>query len=84
MVLITDGLSLRSSGEDETQTVVKSRLFYRYYLHFVKVLERSNASEVSAYARRARLTTRWNRSIPRARSLDDLSIPRSCTRIRRL
>lgn len=53
MVLVTDGLSLRSAGEDETQTVVKSRLFYRYYLHFVKVLERSNASEVSERTHRA-------------------------------
>jgi neurofibromin 1 len=54
MVLVTDGLSLRSAGEDEAQTIVKSRLFYRYYLHFVKVLERSNASEVSEYTHRAR------------------------------
>jgi neurofibromin 1 len=43
-VPLTEGLVLKVQGEEgeETQTVVKSRLFYRQYLHSVKVLERAH------------------------------------------
>ncbi|KAK4687682.1 neurofibromin 1, partial [Tremellales sp. Uapishka_1] len=46
LVPLSEGLVLRSQGDDaeETQTVVKSRLFYRQYQLFVKVLERAKFS----------------------------------------
>jgi hypothetical protein len=54
MVLLTEGLVLKTPGEeDETQSLLKSRLFYRHYLHLVKALERTT-SEVSYIGLQAR------------------------------
>lgn len=55
MIPITDGLTIRSPGDDseDSQNVAKSRLFYRYYSMLVRVLERANnvESESSNFAR---------------------------------
>lgn len=50
LIPITDGLVIRQVGDDneETQLVVKSRLFYRYYHMLVRVLERSNSLETES------------------------------------
>ena len=50
MVPVTDGLVIKPSGGDAeiSQATVKSRLFYRYYHHLVRVLERANAAETFA------------------------------------
>lgn len=47
MIPITDGLVIRSAGDDseDSQNVAKARLFYRYYVLLVRVLERSNSLE---------------------------------------
>lgn len=47
MIPITDGLVIRSAGDDseDSQNVAKARLFYRYYVLLVRVLERSNTLE---------------------------------------
>ncbi|CAK9779949.1 putative ras GTPase activator [Cutaneotrichosporon oleaginosum] len=47
MIPITDGLVIRSAGDDseDSQNVAKARLFYRYYVLLVRVLERSNNHE---------------------------------------
>lgn len=48
MVPVTDGLQLSAGEESEDpQGVLKSRLFYRHYHQLVKVIEKSNAEEVS-------------------------------------
>lgn len=50
MVPITDSLALRAAGDEpETSSAaVKTRLFYRYYAHLIKIMERSHMSEVSS------------------------------------
>jgi len=50
MVPISDGLHLSAAhdGGETAQNVVKSRLFYRLFLHLVRLLERANSSEVWA------------------------------------
>ncbi|KAK8844111.1 hypothetical protein IAR55_006905 [Kwoniella newhampshirensis] len=55
MVPITDGLVLRSGVEvsDDTQEVVKSRMFYRHYQHLVEVIERSNMAETASVEQRS-------------------------------
>nr|XP_018259204.1 neurofibromin 1 [Kwoniella dejecticola CBS 10117]OBR81362.1 neurofibromin 1 [Kwoniella dejecticola CBS 10117] len=50
MVPVTDGLVLTNPGEegDNSQGVVRSRLFYKHYHHLVKVLERSSFEEAES------------------------------------
>ncbi|WVQ63868.1 uncharacterized protein L199_002024 [Kwoniella botswanensis] len=50
MVPLTEGLVLKSPAEetDHSQGVLKSRLFYKNYLHLVKVLERSSFEEAES------------------------------------
>ncbi|WWD06786.1 hypothetical protein V865_004881 [Kwoniella europaea PYCC6329] len=50
MVPLTEGLVLKSPAEetDHSQGVLKSRFFYKNYLHLVKVLERSSFEEAES------------------------------------
>ncbi|WVW79391.1 hypothetical protein I302_101360 [Kwoniella bestiolae CBS 10118] len=50
MVPLTEGLVLKNPAEetDNSQGVLKSRLFYKHYLHLVKVLERSSFEEAES------------------------------------
>jgi hypothetical protein len=67
MPLVTEQLSLRAAGDEmESSASVKTRIFYRHYLHLVKILERSY-SEVSYLSpvARSKLMTRTNRSVQR-------------------
>ncbi|OCF79181.1 neurofibromin 1 [Kwoniella mangroviensis CBS 8886] len=50
MVPLTEGLVLKSPAEetDNSQGKLKSRLFYKHYLHLVKVLERSSFEEAES------------------------------------
>ncbi|WRT69099.1 uncharacterized protein IL334_006083 [Kwoniella shivajii] len=51
MVPLSEGLVLKNSAEDtdDSQGVVKSRLFYKHYHHLVKVIERSNYEEAESF-----------------------------------
>ncbi|WWC73068.1 uncharacterized protein I206_107033 [Kwoniella pini CBS 10737] len=50
MVPVTEGLVLKIPGEegDNSQGVVKPRLFYKHYHHLVKILERSSFEEAES------------------------------------